>query len=128
MAGCEPAQSWNVPMGSGTSGWSPTPQTCGWPTGTPTPTPTPTQPLPTPTPITPTPTPTPQPAPTGTLVTAINAGGAASGNFVADTDFNTGNQFSDTSTSINTSGVGESTPQAVLQTFRWKTSFTYHIP
>jgi len=128
MEGCEPAQSWNVTMGSGNSGWAPTPQTCGWPTGTPTPTPTPTQPLPTPTPITPTPTPTPQPAPTGTLVTAINAGGGASGNFVADTDFNQGNQFSDTSTSINTGRVGESIPQAVWQTCRWNASFTYTIP
>jgi len=128
MESCEPAQSWNVTMGSGNSGWSPTPQTCGWPTGTPTPTPTPTQPLPTPTPVTPTPTPTPQPAPTGTLVTAINAGGSASGNFVADTYFNTGNQFSDTSTAINTSRVGESIPQAVWQTCRWNSSFTYTIP
>jgi hypothetical protein len=120
--------SWNVTMGSGNSGWSPTPQTCGWPTGTPTPTPTPTQPLPTPTPITPTPTPTPQPAPTGTLVTAIDAGGAASGNFVADTGFNQGNQFSDTSTAINTSKIAESIPQAVWQTVRWNASFTYTIP
>jgi len=128
MEGCEPAQSWNVTMGSGNSGWAPTPQTCGWPTGTPTPTPTPTQPLPTPTPITPTPTPTPQPAPTGTLVRAINAGGAASGNFVADTYYNQGNSYSDTSSAINTSRVGESIPQAVWQTCRWNASFTYTIP
>jgi hypothetical protein len=128
MESCESTGSWNVSMGSGNSGWSPTPQTCGWPTGTPTPTPTPTQPLPTPTPITPTPTPTPQPGPSGTLVTAINAGGSSSGSFVADTDFDTGNQYSDTSTSINTSRVGESIPQSVWQTCRWNASFTYTIP
>src|SRR5260370_41594006 len=128
MESCEGPGSWNVTMGSGTPGWSPTPQTCGFPSGTPTPTPTSTPPLPTPTPTTPPPTPTPVPAPTGTLVTAINAGGSASGNFVADTDFNTGNTYSDTSTSINTSRVSESIPQAVWQTCRWNSSFTYTIP
>ena len=131
MESCEGAGSWNVTMGSGNSGWSPTPQTCGFPTGTPTPNPSPTSPLPTPTPTqgtTPTPTPTPVPAPTGTLVTAINAGGGAAGNFVADTDFDQGNQFSDTSTSINTGRVGESIPQSVWQTCRWNSSFTYTIP
>jgi hypothetical protein len=110
MESCEGPGSWNVTMGTGNSGWSPTPQTCGFPSGTPTP------------------TPTPQPAPGGTLVTAINAGGAASGNFVADTDFNTGNVYSDTSTSINTGGVAESIPQAVWQTVRWNSAFTYTIP
>jgi hypothetical protein len=63
-----------------------------------------------------------------TLVTAIDAGGAANGNFVADTDFNQGNEYSDTSTSIDTSGVSESIPQAVWQTCRWNSSFTYTIP
>lgn len=131
MESCEGAGSWNVTMGSGNSGWSPTPQTCGFPSGTPTPNPSPTSPLPTPTPTqgtTPTPTPTPVPAPTGTLVMAINAGGGSAGNFVADTDFDQGNQFSDTSTSINTGRVGESIPQSVWQTCRWNSSFTYTIP
>jgi len=131
MESCEGSQSWQVTMGSGNSGWSPTPQTCGFPTGTPTPGPSPTQPLPTPTPTipaTPTPTPSPTPAPTGTLVTAIDAGGSASGNFVADTDFNQGNEFSDTSTAINTARVGELIPQAVWQTCRWNSAFTYTIP
>jgi len=86
--------------------------------GTPTPTPTPTS----------TPTPTPTSTPTPTPVLAINAGGGASSNFVADRDFNQGNQFSDTSTSINTSGVSNSAPQAVYQTCRWNSSFTYTIP
>jgi hypothetical protein len=128
MESCESSGSWNVTMGSGNSGWSPTPQTCGFPTGTPTPTPTST-PTNTPTPpATPTPAPTPQPAPSGTLVTAIDAGGGASGNFVADTDFNQGNAYSDTSSSIDTSRVGESIPQSVWQTCRWNSSFTYTIP
>ncbi|HET8913678.1 MAG TPA: malectin domain-containing carbohydrate-binding protein [Ktedonobacteraceae bacterium] len=126
MESCEGPGSWNVTMGSGNSGWSPTPQTCGFPTGTPTPTPSPTG---TPTPTnTPTPTPTPTPPPTGTLITAINAGGGATGSFVADTDFNQGNQFSDTSTSIDTSGVSNPAPQGVWQTCRWNSSFTYTIP
>jgi hypothetical protein len=73
-----------------------------------------------------TPTPTPTPT-TGTLVTAINAGGGAAGSFVADTDFNQGNEFSDTSTSINTSGVSNPAPQAVYQTCRWNSSFTYTL-
>ncbi len=131
MESCESTGSWNVTSGSGNSGWSATPQTCGFPTGTPTPTPTSTPPLPTPTPTTPatpTPTPTPQPAPSGTLVLAIDAGGSASGNFVADTDFDTGNEYSDTSSSIITSGVAESIPQSVWQTCRWNASFTYTIP
>ncbi len=130
LESCEGPGAWQITLGSGNVGWSPATQTCGFPTGTPTstPTPLPTAPGQTPTPTTPTPAPTPQPAPTGTLVTAINAGGSASGSFVADTDNNGGNTFSDTSTSINTSGVGEAIPQAVWQTVRWNASFTYTIP
>ena len=64
----------------------------------------------------------------GPLVTAIDAGGSASGNFVADTDFDSGNQYSDTSTSINTGSVSETIPQAVWQTCRWNSAFTYTIP
>lgn len=75
-----------------------------------------------------TPTPTPTTTPTPTPVLAINAGGGASGNFVADTDFNQGNQYSDTSTSIDTSGVSNPAPQSVYQTCRWNSSFTYTIP
>ncbi|HTK06852.1 MAG TPA: malectin domain-containing carbohydrate-binding protein [Ktedonobacteraceae bacterium] len=128
MQSCEGSQSWQVTTDATDTGWSPTPQTCGFPAGTPTPVVTPTPGGPTPTPVTPTPTPTPNPAPTGTLVTAINAGGAASGSFVADTGFNQGNQFSDTSTAINTSHLAESVPQSVWQTCRWNASFTYTIP
>jgi hypothetical protein len=63
------------------------------------------------------------------LVTAINAGGGASGSYVADTGFNQGNQFSDTSTSIDTSGGLDANPapQSVYQTCRWNSSFTYTI-
>lgn len=75
-----------------------------------------------------TPTPTPTTPTKGTLVTAINAGGSATGSFVADTDYNTGNEYSDTSTSINTSSVSESIPQSVWQTCRWNSSFAYTIP
>jgi alpha-L-fucosidase 2 len=100
-------------------------------TSTPTPTPTPTRmPTPTPTPTRmPTPTQTPMPTltPTGTLVTAINAGGSATGSFVADTGYNQGNEFSDTSTTINTSGVSNPAPQAVWQDCRWNSSFTYTL-
>src|SRR5579883_2178494 len=77
---------------------------------------------------TPTPTPTPTPISGGTLVTAINAGGSASGSFVADADYDQGNQYSDTSSSITTSGVTNAAPQAVYQTCRWNSSFTYTIP
>src|SRR5437899_3230949 len=63
----------------------------------------------------------------GPLVTAINAGGGTTGNFVADTNYNTGNAYSDTSTSINTAGVSNPAPQAVWQTCRWNSSFTYTI-
>jgi Malectin domain len=76
-----------------------------------------------------TPVPTPTATPTlGPLVTAINAGGSATGNFATDKDYNTGNEYSDTSTSINTSGVSNPAPQAVYQTCRWNSSFTYTIP
>src|SRR5579883_381238 len=116
LESCESSGSWQITLGSGNSGWSPSSQTCGFPTGTPTPAPTTPVATSTPTPNPPTPTPTPAPPPTGTLVTAINAGGGATGNFVADTDFNQGNEYSDTSTAIDTSGVSESIPQAVWQT------------
>ncbi len=92
---------------------------------------------PTPTPVTPVPTNTSVPTfvpPTatqgtgGTVVKAINAGGSATGTYVADTNFDVGNQFSDTSTSIDTSADPNPAPQAVYQTVRWNTAFTYTIP
>ncbi len=94
------------------SGGTPTPT----PTNTPTPTPTPTN--------TPTPTPTPG---SSTLVTAINAGGTATGSFVTDTGSNQGNTYTDTTTSISTGGVSNPAPQGVWQTCRWYSSFTYTL-
>ncbi len=132
-----------ITQGSGNSGWSSS--VCGFPvpgttpmpvTGTtPTAMPIPvtptlvtgTTPTTTPVPVTPTPVLT-SPVPSGTLVTAINAGGTASGNFVADTDYDQGNVYSDMSTAINTSAVGNPAPQAVYQTCRWSSAFTYTIP
>jgi fibronectin type 3 domain-containing protein len=57
----------------------------------------------------------------------INCGGAAASPFVADTDFNTGNEFSSTA-AIDTSGVTNPAPQAVYQSVRWAPSMTYTIP
>jgi len=89
------------------------------PTNTPTPTPT----------RTPTNTPTPTPIP-GTVVVAINAGGSATGNWLADAYYDQGNVYSDTSTAIDTSGYLDPNiaPQSVYQTCRWNPSFTYTIP
>ena len=61
----------------------------------------------------------------GTL--QIDCGGGAVSPFIADTDFNAGNEFSSTA-SINTSGVTNPAPQGVYQTCRWNPSFTYTIP
>ncbi|GHO94325.1 hypothetical protein KSF_043730 [Reticulibacter mediterranei] len=58
----------------------------------------------------------------------INTGGDTAGNFVADTAFDQGNQYIDTSTPIDTSGVTDPAPQDVYQTCRWNSSFTYTIP
>lgn len=63
----------------------------------------------------------------GQLVTAIDAGGGASGSFVADTGFNTGNQYSDTSSTIDTSGASNAAPQAVWQTCHWNSAFSYTL-
>ncbi len=69
----------------------------------------------------------PPPPPPGTLPgMAIDAGGPAVGNFVADTDFSGGN-IASTTNAINTSGVTNPAPQMVYQTNRWAPS-TYTIP
>jgi glucosylceramidase len=57
---------------------------------------------------------------------AINAGGSASGTFVADA-FSNGGQTYATTASINTSGVTNPAPQAVYQTERYG-SLSYVIP
>jgi len=56
----------------------------------------------------------------------INSGGAASGAWLADTDF-TGGSASSTTAAINTSLVTNPAPQAVYQSERFGT-FTYTIP
>ncbi|HEY4300120.1 MAG TPA: malectin domain-containing carbohydrate-binding protein [Candidatus Didemnitutus sp.] len=60
-------------------------------------------------------------------VLRIDAGGGAVSPFAADTDFNSGNQFSSTAT-INLSGVTNAAPMAVYQSVRWNTSFNYTLP
>jgi len=62
----------------------------------------------------------------GALV-QINAGGHAVSPFVADTDFNNGNEFS-TATAVSTAGVTNAAPEAVYQSVRYAPSFTYIIP
>jgi len=64
---------------------------------------------------------------TGALVLAINAGGAAAGPFVADTDFSGGAAYANTDV-INTSNVVNPAPQAVYQSERYGNTFTYTIP
>lgn len=60
-------------------------------------------------------------------VKQVNCGGSAASPFVADTGFSGGNMYSDTSTSINTTGVTNPAPQAVYQTCRWAASFSYTL-
>jgi hypothetical protein len=55
----------------------------------------------------------------------VNAGGGATGSFIADTDFSGGTPYS-TSATIDTSGVGIPAPEGVYQTERWG-DFTYTI-
>ncbi|MBA3469045.1 MAG: carbohydrate-binding protein [Herpetosiphonaceae bacterium] len=100
---------------------TPCPSSVCPPTSTPLPTATSTPP--------PTATNTPTPIP-GTVVRAVNAGGGASGNWIADAYFNTGSQFADTSTAINTTGYLDPNiaPQAVYQNVRWAPAFNYTIP
>ncbi|HWY79677.1 MAG TPA: malectin domain-containing carbohydrate-binding protein [Candidatus Sulfotelmatobacter sp.] len=70
----------------------------------------------------PTPTLTPTPATTA----FINAGGSASGNFIADADYTGGTTYSSTA-SVDTSGVTSPAPQAVYQNVRYG-NFTYTVP
>jgi glucuronoarabinoxylan endo-1,4-beta-xylanase len=68
---------------------------------------------------------------TATFTTAgpvsINAGGAASGNFLADVDYSGGSVYSTTNTIDTTLLSSPVPPQAVLQTERYG-AFTYTIP
>ncbi len=67
-----------------------------------------------------------QVTPTPTFID-LDTGGAASGNFVADTDYSAG-QTTYTTAPITTSQVTNPAPQAVYQTVRFGTSFFYTIP
>jgi len=64
--------------------------------------------------------------PTGDV--AINGGGGAVGDFVADTDVVGGGQSGD-GNAIDTSGVVDPAPQAVYQSFHYDGAiFSYHVP
>jgi len=67
------------------------------------------------------------PEPVSNTLLQIDAGGAATGSFVADELFNNGNEYS-TTTAVSTSGVANAAPEAVYQSVRWAPSFTYIIP
>jgi hypothetical protein len=71
-------------------------------------------------------TPTPTTTPTSAGL-RINAGGAASGTFVADVDYSGGSTVT-TANAIDTSGVSNPAPLAVYQTYRVGQSFSYIIP
>jgi len=135
--------SFTITNGTGNGSWITNTPYCGsWPapiyapvaTSTPTRTATPCGgpcPTNTPTPLatnTPTLTPTPSPIP-GTVVKAINSGGGATGNWLADTNFDSGNMYEDTSTAIDTSGWLDPNiaPQIVYQNVRWNAAFTYNV-
>lgn len=63
----------------------------------------------------------------GSDVLAISAGGAASGNYVADEDF-TGGGASGTGSTISTAGVTNPAPQSVYQHQRVGNNFSYTLP
>jgi len=75
----------------------------------------------------PPPTLTPTASPTQSAL-AINSGGEAAGNFVADTDVTGGTTIYHTSNTIDTSGVTNPAPQSVYQTERSGSDFIYTIP
>lgn len=58
---------------------------------------------------------------------AINSGGGAVGSFVADTGYSGGTAVSNTSATINTSGITNPAPQAVYQSERYG-NFSYTVP
>jgi outer membrane protein assembly factor BamB len=65
----------------------------------------------------------------GTVVVALDSGGAATGNFAADADFAAGTSWTYKSTgTIDTSGVTTPAPQAVYQTEREGAKIAYTIP
>jgi outer membrane protein assembly factor BamB len=61
-------------------------------------------------------------------ILAINAGGAATGGFLADQDYSSGAWTYAVTNAINTSGVTNPAPQAVYQTERESKTISYSIP
>jgi hypothetical protein len=108
---------------------TPSPTICTSCTPTPRPTNTPTPTATATSTVTPTLSPTRTPI-AGAVVKAVNSGGAASGTWLADQFFDSGNAFSDASTAIDTGGGLDSNPapQAVYQAVRWNAAFTYTVP
>jgi hypothetical protein len=78
---------------------------------------------------TPTPTPTPPVTPTGTVVTttSINAGGPATGGFLADQYFSGGTTYTNTAT-INMSAITTNPPPAAIFNTERYGAMTYTIP
>jgi beta-glucanase (GH16 family) len=62
----------------------------------------------------------------GAFALAVNSGGNASGQFIADTNFSGGTQATPIGAPIDTSGVNSPAPQAVYQTERYG-NFTYTL-
>jgi len=61
----------------------------------------------------------------GAYALAVDCGGPAAGQFLADTDFNAGNAATAAGTSVNTSGVTNPAPQEVYLTERYWNAFSY---
>lgn len=72
------------------------------------------------------PSPTPTPTPTPATFVALNAGGLAQSNFLADADYSGGQGYSSTAP-VDTSNVTNPAPESVYQTVRFG-NFTYNIP
>lgn len=137
------ASSFGLVDGGGNTGWSIASPVCYFPYPTPiygpiatatptvptaTPTNTPSGPTPTRTNTPSGPTATPTPA-GGAAVIAINAGGGATGNWIADAYFSNQTSFSTTDT-ISTSGGLDPrpAPQSVYQNYNNYSAITYTIP
>jgi streptogramin lyase len=64
--------------------------------------------------------------PTPVAIQALNAGGAATGNFAADGGFSGGTTYS-SGAAVDTSAVSSPAPQAVYQTVRYGNTFSYTL-
>lgn len=73
-----------------------------------------------------TPSTTPTPTPTPLQSEAINAGGPTEGSFQADMDSTNGSTYT-TSSSVDISGVTNPAPEAVYQTVRYGSNFSYNL-